>query len=83
MFYNHNTNLNIWFVSPYLTFQRYKDFFRKTKSKSQEDGHDNEVNFIENLKKNYIKNSKIKWCGKKNALKHDKTYKITHTAKTD
>ena len=47
MFYNHNTNLNKWFVSPYLTlYQRYKDLFSSEKQ-SQEDGHDNEVNYIE------------------------------------
>ena len=77
MFDNHNTNLNKWFVSPYRTlYQRYKNFFffRKTKSKSQEDGHDNEVNL---LKKKII--SRIL---KSSALENKMSWNMTKPTKS-
>ena len=52
MFYNHTSNDNKWFVSPYLTRSKEtRIFFLEKKSKRQEDGHDNEKSFIKKKNK--------------------------------
>ena len=58
MFYNRNSNLNKWFVSPYLTISKETSIFLEKKSKRQEDGHDNEKNL-----KTFFFFFLIKWGG--------------------
>ena len=62
MFYNHNSNLNKWFVSPYLTISKEtRIFFLEKKSKKKEDGHDNEKNLNFFLKNQQQKKNQMGW----------------------